>query len=54
MLNSPGASDSRATCLADFWREKMKMAISSEIVLPVPPIIPKVGTKILLMICGIG
>ncbi len=28
------------------------MAISSEMVLPVPPTMPKVGTKMLLMICG--
>ncbi|SSW78172.1 Uncharacterised protein [Klebsiella pneumoniae] len=30
------------------------MAISSEIVLPVPPTMPNVGTKMLLMMCGMG
>ena len=54
MLNRPGASDRRATCFADFCLEKIKMAISSEIVLPVPPTMPNVGTKMLLMICGMG
>ena len=54
ILNRPGASDRRATCFADFCLEKMKIAISNEIVLPVPPTMPKVGTKMLLMMCGIG
>ena len=54
MLNKPGASDRRATCFADCWREKINIAISSEIVLPVPPTMPNVGTKMLLMMCGMG
>ena len=54
MLNRPGASDRRATCFADFWREKIKIAINREMVLPVPPTMPNVGTKMLFMMCGIG